>query len=122
MTTPDPRQERAKQLFAAYPELFPKHQRTAILRGQVSLGMSPLEAHIAGGTFTFEVFPDSSKWSPRTDPLEILWRQSTAPDDSAITMTFSNCFQFPELGEWTFKVEFRRGRAQKITRVRRGAS
>jgi len=112
------RRGRAQEQISRHPEHFNSRYRSAVLRGQVLLGMNPFEARSAGGDFVCEVRADPAKWPPQTDPLQILMSQSGEPDNSVVIMTFSNGSQYPERGQCTFKVHFRQGRVYEITLLR----
>lgn len=79
--------------------------------------MTPDEAHMAGGSFAYKVVADQTRWPENSDPLEVIWAQSTQPDDSEIWMMFKNETQFPGAGEVPFRVTFSRGRAVSIERL-----
>lgn len=119
--SPAERRDYARRMFIQHPEHFPEERRAAILNGQVTLGMAPFEARLAGGAFTYEVTADPLKWKPHTNPLDVMWAQSASPDDSRIVMSFTNASQYPGEPPWLFKVVFERGRAVSIDKVRAAA-
>jgi hypothetical protein len=88
-----------------------------ILAQEVVLGMSPYEAHLAAGAFSFRVKPDMRKWSKDADPYAVMWRQSMAPDNSQIWMIFETDTQFPGFGMVRFRVQFEFGKVIKIDRM-----
>lgn len=105
-------------MFSRHPELFPEQHREAILRGQILTGMTPFEAKLAGGAFYFKVVADTAIWPPNADPYKIMWAQSMQTDNSEIWMTFQNSTQFPMIGECTFRVHFKHGKAVDIEKLR----
>lgn len=107
----------ARKMFAEHPDKFPEERRQAILDGQVTLGMTPYEAKLAGGAFAFKVIADKARWPTGADPFKVMWRQSIEADDSEIWMTFKNATQFPGEGARVFRVHFKRGKAVEIERV-----
>ena len=96
---------------------IPAETQKNILIQRVVEGISPNEARLAGGAFFFKVEADTKVWPPHSDPLVVMNRQSVAPDDSKIWMTFQNETQFPAEGMRRFTVEFARGKAVKITKA-----
>jgi hypothetical protein len=110
----DERISYAQSMFTQYPEHFPEDRQKLILDGVVVIGMTPFEAKLAGGAFFYSVSADPIIWSSNSDPLKVMWAQSTRPDNSDIWMRFTNATQFPEQGEITFQVYFAKGRAVKI--------
>lgn len=108
----------AQKMFAQRPELFPENRRQSILNGVVVLGMTPFEARLAGGAFTYKVVADKAKWPENSDPLKVMWAQSVHADDSEIWMTFNNSSQFSDTNETTFRVYFERGCAVKIEKFK----
>lgn len=83
----------------------------------VVIGMTPYEAHHAGGAFFFKVIADPTCWGKNADPYQVMWAQSQRPDDSQIWMTFKNAVQYPEEGEQTFRIRFQRGKVVEIERL-----
>jgi len=107
-----PRSEAAPQ-----PEISPAVQRD-IDRRKITLGMTPQEAGLAAGVGGFyKVQADPSRWPPGSDPLLVINRQSTQPDDSQITLTFRNKTQFDTPEPVVFRVEIRKGRVAEIAAV-----
>lgn len=51
------------------------------------------------------------------DPLRVIDKQSVAPDESKIWMTFETETQFPGAGRKKFRVFFERGRAAEIYEI-----
>lgn len=115
--TPDERNTYAQNMFKQHPELFPEDRRQSILNGVVVLGMTPFEARLAGGAFTFKVVVDKSRWPSNADPYKVMWAQSMFPDDSEIWMTFRNSTQFVGLGDIQFRVYFEKGHAKYIEKL-----
>ena len=115
--TPAERNEYSKTMFAQHPEFFPEDRRFSILSGVVLLGMTPFEARLAGGAFTYKVVADSVKWPEHSDPFEVMWAQSRQADNSEIWMTFTNRTQSPGLGDSSFRVFFQHGRAVEIVKL-----
>jgi hypothetical protein len=104
----------AKEAIQLYGDQIPAHIQKEILAQQITLGMSPYEAKLAGGAFYFKVEADPKKWPPNADPYEVISKQSTNPDDSKIWMTFETSTQFPEKGLTKFTVFFGKGKAVSI--------
>lgn len=115
--TPVERQNYARNLFKEYPDQFPTEHRELILHGQITLGMAPFEARLAGGAFSYKVIADPKRWPPHTNPLDVMWQQSVKPDDSEIWMTFTNKTQYPDEPERQFRVHFQRGKAVDIQKL-----
>lgn len=113
---PEERARYSKTMFLQHPEYFPEERRSSILNGIVVLGMTPFEARLAGGAFTYKVVADTAKWSEHCDPLKVMWAQSMQADNSEIWMTFKNSSQFLSTDNVTFRVHFERGRAVYIER------
>lgn len=107
----------AQTMFAQHPELFPQDRRQLILDGVVSLGMTPFEAKLAAGAFSFKVVADKKKWLDDSDPFQVMWAQSRMPDDSEIWMIFQSSRQFSGHNETPFRVYFKRGCAVKIEKL-----
>ena len=80
--------------------------------------MSPYEARLAGGAFYFEVEADPANWPANADPFDVMWKQSTHPDDSKIWMTFETATQFPDVGKHRFEVYFAKGKAVEIKQMK----
>lgn len=85
-----------------------------ISQGIIGFGMSPYEAQIAGGRFSYHVKADASVWEQGSDPLRVIWSQSLKPDRSMIKMTFSNKTQFNSDDAKLFHVNFILGRVSSI--------
>lgn len=115
--TLEERNKYAQTMFEQHPELFPEENRSSILNGIVMLGMTPFEARLAGGAFTFRVVADKAHWSDDSDPLKVMWGQSMRPDNSEIWMTFKNSSQFSTTFENIFRVYFEHGKAIKIEKL-----
>lgn len=111
------RSEYAHKMFVQHPELFPPEHRPLILAGRIVPGMTPFEAKLTGGAFTFKVIADAKKWPLHTDPMRVMWQQSIAPDDSQIWMTFTNDSQFPGEPATVFRVTFRQGKAIEVEKL-----
>lgn len=101
-------------MFSEQPQYFPIPHRASILAGRILLGMSPFEARLAGGAFAYKVEPDPKVWLPNTDPFDVMWGQSEAPDDSHIVMTFRNASQFPGEPAQRVAVRFEHGCAVEV--------
>lgn len=113
----DNRVNYAIKMFVEKSELIPIEHRQPILDGVILIGMTPFEAKLAGGAFSFRVIPDRLVWPANADPYDVMLAQSVSPDCSSIWMTFKNASQFPERGQTTFRVNFYRGLASEITQV-----
>ena len=79
--------------------------------------MTPFEARLAGGAFTYKVVVDKTKWPEHSDPLKVMWAQSMQADNSEILMTFKNSSQFLGDNDATFRVYFEHGRAIRIEKL-----
>lgn len=112
---PSPRQDVARRVFAEHPEMSRQNRRESILKGIIEMGMTPYEAKLAGGEFSYKVISDSAIWVPNADPIKVMWTQSIRPDESRIWMTFWNTSQFETAMDRTFTVYFVDGKAQSIT-------
>lgn len=108
------RNQQARKIFDRNPDLFPVARQLLILAGKVVIDMTPYEAKLAAGAFAFQVVADPARWPPNADPLEVMWSQSTNPDNSDIWMTFRNATQFDGGREQTFRVHFKNGRVVTI--------
>lgn len=115
--TPEERSKYSESMFSQYPEFFPEDRRASILSGVVVLGMTPFEARLAGGAFTYKVVADTTKWPDHSDPFNVMWAQSRQADNSEIWMTFANRAQFPGKGNSSFRVCFEHGRAVEIVKL-----
>jgi hypothetical protein len=105
----------AQRMIAERPQQVRENFRESILRGIVTLEMTPFEAQLAGGGFNYKVQPDPAHWPANAHPLAVIRAQSERPDASFIRMTFRNDTQFPGLGTRVFHVTFKHGAAQEIT-------
>jgi len=117
ITTADKRKTEALKVFKNYPGKITTKIQEKILAQKVVLGMTPHEAYLAAGEFTFRVIPDKSKWQGNPDPYRVMWSQSVNPDDSDIWMTFANPTQYPDDGLTKFEVYFKGGRALIIKKI-----
>lgn len=117
LMTPNERKEYAITLFEQHPECFPENRRTAVLKGIIELGMTPFEAKLTAGTFTYRVIADPTHWPEHSDPINVMWAQSVSPDNSEIWMTFKNMTQFSNRAEQIFRVHFTHGKAVEIERL-----
>jgi hypothetical protein len=115
--TPEERRHYAQTMFAQHPELFPEDRRQSILNGVVLIGMTPFEARLAGGAFSYKVIADTTKWPDNSDPIKVMWAQSIQADDSQIWMQFRNNIQFSDSKDTAFRVYFEHGLAVKIERL-----
>lgn len=104
-------------MFIQHPEVFPENRRSSILKGVVTLGMTPFEARLSGGAFAYKVIADKTRWSDNSDPLKVMWAKSVQPDNSEIWMTFTNTSQFPQKDETSFRVYFEQGHAINIDKL-----
>ena len=109
------RQDLARRVFAEHPEMSREDRRESILKGRIDIGMTPYEAKLAGGEFSYKVISESAIWVPNADPIKVMWTQSIRPDESRIWMTFRNTSQFATTMDRTFTVYFVDGKAQNIT-------
>ena len=82
--------------------------------GEITLGMNPYEAHLAGGAYAFRVIADPKHWKEDADPYNVIQAQILNPDDSQIWMTFQNETQYPNEGLQTFQVTFQQGKVVEI--------
>ena len=85
-----------------------------ITSGEITLGMNPSQAHLAGGAYAFRVIADLKHWKEDADPYLVIQAQTLHPDNSQIWMTFQNETQYPKQGLQTFQVEFQQGKVVKI--------
>lgn len=109
--------EYAKQAIRLYGNQIPAQTQKNILDQKVTLGMSPYEARLAGGAFFFKVIADPENWPENSDPYNVMWTQSTHPDNSQIWMTFETATQFPHEGRQRFQVYFLQGKAIEINKI-----
>lgn len=100
----------------AHPVLSDEAKRN-ISNHKITLGMTPYEARLAGGSFFYKVEADPQCWPRDSDPLMVIAKQNTQPDDSKIAMIFRNATQFDTREPTTFRVEIRRGRVTEIVAV-----
>ncbi len=112
------RLEYAKETIRLYGNQIPAQAQKNILEQRVTLGMSPYEAKLAGGAFFFKVIADPQNWPKNSDPYDVMWAQSTHPDNSEIWMTFETATQFPDEGIQRFQVYFIQGKAAQINKVK----
>jgi len=111
------RRNEALKVFNDYPGKIASQIQAKILDQQVALGMTPHEAYLAAGEFSFKVIADRSKWQGTPDPYKVMWTQSVNPDDSDIWMTFATDTQYPGEGLRNFEVYFKGGKALTINKV-----
>jgi hypothetical protein len=109
--------EHAKEAIRLYGNQIPIEAQKSILQQKITVGMSPYEARLAGGAFSYKVEADPKNWPKNTDPRKVMWKQSTNPDDSKIWMTFQNVTQFPGEGKKRFTVFFIHGKAVEINKL-----
>ena len=110
------RLEFAKKTIALYGDKIPKSAQENILLQKITIGMSPYEAKLAGGAFFFKVTADRKVWPPdaHPDPYVVMDKQSVAPDDSEIWLTFKNATQYPGEGMIRFTAYITKGKVQSI--------
>jgi hypothetical protein len=108
------RLEFAKETIRLYGEKIPPQRQNSILEQKITIGMSPYEAKLAGGAFYYKVEADPKIFTGNADPLVVIDKQSIAPDESKIWMTFETETQFPGEGKQKFTVYFHHGKAQSI--------
>ena len=115
-TAPErPEQEHAREA-AAYLAARPHTEAAtsrAIRVGIVLLGMTPEEAHAAGGAGPYSVQRDP-KWPEGTNPLRVIAAQTSAPDNSVIELYFSNTRQFHSLQNVAFTAHVEHGRVIRL--------
>lgn len=109
--------EFAKEAIRLYGDKIPEVAQKAILEQRVLIGMSPYEAKLAAGAFYFKVTADPKHWPPNANPYVVIDRQSVAPDESKIWMTFQTETQYPGEGKKRFTVYFFNGKAQSIEKL-----
>lgn len=114
MAKSEARRSFAEKIFKDEPSKVRQEMQKPILAQQIVIGMSPYEAYLAGGAFAFRVIADLDKWKVNEDPYNIMWAQSTHPDNSQIWMTFKNTSQFSTSIEAVFRVFFQNGKAIEI--------
>jgi hypothetical protein len=59
------------QVFKDYPDKIAPSIQERILAEQVVLGMTPYDAYLAAGAFTFKVIADPSKRERNADPYNV---------------------------------------------------
>ena len=91
--------------------------REDILAEKIILGMTPYEAQLAAGAFSFKVIADPLKWEKKADPYKVMWAQSINADESQIWMIFENESQFPNEDKQSFQVFFKNGKAVEIVKL-----
>lgn len=99
-----------------YEGRFDRHIDEIVAR-EIVLGMSPYEAYLAGGRYTYEVRRDAELWDEEAHPERVIKGQNYVPDNSEIEMFFANQSQFPKEGVVEFKVSIRRGVVTQISRL-----
>jgi hypothetical protein len=117
MTIDEKTRQIAQREMDADPGRFSDEAKRNILIQKITLGMTPHEARLAGGSFFYKVEADPKRWPRGSDPLTVIAKQSDQPDDSKITLTFRNTTQFQTPEPTTFRVEIRLGRVTEIVRV-----
>jgi hypothetical protein len=117
MTIDEKTRQIAQREIDADPGRFSDEAKRNILDQQITLGMTPHEARLAGGSFFYKVDADPKRWPRGTDPLAVIASQTDQPDDSKITLTFRNTTQFQTREPTTFRVEIRGGRVTEIVRT-----
>lgn len=104
------RRKEALRVFSEQPNYFSQEVRDAILSNLVIPGMTPYDVHLAVGAFTFRVSADPKVWPPGANPWDVLWAQSAAPDQSAISLMFESDLQLADSGHQRFLAHFKAGR------------
>ncbi|MEN9868847.1 MAG: hypothetical protein RL748_4437 [Pseudomonadota bacterium] len=104
------RRKEALRVFSEQPNYFSQEIRDAILSNLVIPGMTPYDVHLAVGAFTFRVSADPKVWPPGANPWDVLWAQSAAPDQSAISLMFESDIQLADVGHQRFLAHFKAGR------------
>lgn len=87
------------------------------LLDQVTLGMAPYQADLAGGSYQFKVDATPTVWPTNSDPNIVIAKQSTHPDGSKLWLTFETTTQFPGGGPQRFTAIFEHGRVVAIEKV-----
>ena len=113
------RLELARKAIQLRGDQISEEAKKSILEQRITLGMSPYEAGLAGGSFTLKVEPDPENWPSDADPKEVMRQQATSPDNSKIWMIFETETQFPYEGKKRFWVYFTQGKALKIAKLER---
>ena len=109
------RLEHAQRYVKHRKDLAPELQ-SAILKGEVVLGMFPDEARAAGGDAGTAIQRDP-RWPASATDEDILEAQRFKPDSSRIHITFRNRTQFNTSDPVSFKVHFKDGKATRIERI-----
>jgi len=117
MTIDEKTRQIAQREMDANPGRFSDEAKRNILMQKVTLGMTPHEARLAGGSFFYQVQADPERWPRGSNPLAVIASQTDRPDDSKITLTFRNTTQFQTPEPTTFRVEIRRGRVTEVVPV-----
>ncbi|ACZ12271.1 hypothetical protein [Sulfurospirillum deleyianum] len=108
------RETKVAHAIVSYPELFPQTIQDAVIKGEITLGMNPYQAHLSGGAYAFRVIADPKHWKDDADPYRVIQAQTLHPDDSQIWMTFQNETQYPTEGLQAFQVTFQQGKVVDI--------
>jgi hypothetical protein len=116
MTIDEKTRQIAQREIEANPGRFSEEAKRNILMQKITMGMTPHEARLAGGSFFYKVEADP-RWPRGSDPLIVIASQTDQPDDSKITLTFRNTTQFQTREATTFRVEIRRGRVTEVVPV-----
>lgn len=116
-TVENERVEFFEQVKKENPAAFRKEHEKNIEDGIVVVDMTPFEAKLAGGAFSYHVSADKEKWKDGTNPLLIMWEQTDYPDNSEINMTFQNHTQFDTDESVFFRVEVRQGKVVRIYKL-----
>jgi hypothetical protein len=103
----------------AHLEPLASEVQRAIEEHKVIVGMTPHEAaQAAAAAYVYKVEADPERWPRGSDPLAVIARQTLEPDNSKITLTFSNKTQFDSAEPLPFRVEVRQGRVSEIVALR----
>jgi hypothetical protein len=103
----------------AHAEPFASEVNRAIEEHKVIVGMTPQEAaQAAAAAYVYKVKADPERWPRGSDPRIVIARQTLEPDNSEITLTFSNKTQFDSAEPMPFRVEIRQGRVTDIVALR----
>ena len=108
----------ANKILSERPESLRRDRVNDIVNGKITVGMTPWEAKLAGGAFTYKVIPDPTLWEKDIDPLRVIWAQSDHPDNSQIIMKFTNKTQFSNNNPVHFLVQFNNGMAVNIEEIK----
>ena len=108
----------AKDYVASRTDLTPE-RHSAILRGEVLIGMAPDEtiASTGAGQWKWLVFQKHSKWPENADPLDMIYQQRLYPDSTYFRLDFANKTQFATKEPVVFSVCFTNGQAFRISRA-----